>query len=240
MISKGKAQELLNKYKKDLEAMQENVKNPPSHAYPSRGDFQVLPNLIQALECIAEGKVYKATDYVGGQGSIGHVSRDPQEAFANLSSYLDERFLRSYSKDNSTLFKMTNFCEEIRKPVAEYQERREICNQALDKISDFIKKHPGVDGLEKMQGIINSNASSQEKLSQIIELAKYKKSDFSITQFVHEHIRGRKPEVENFYQEIAKLDMNNTSALKEYAKPPEKSPEERFALQSFLDRMSDF
>ncbi|HHF7374091.1 TPA: hypothetical protein ACPSKV_001629 [Legionella bozemanae] len=70
------------------------------HIPGSRGDFQATNELLNVLECIAEGKPYKPlANYSIGMGSIGALSADPQKTVVALLDNFDEQFINTYFAD---------------------------------------------------------------------------------------------------------------------------------------------
>lgn len=226
MITKEQAKQLLTNYGKALQALQDNIPrmNTPSGSFsPGRADAQIIPNLLQVLQCIATGTPYKPTDFVKGLPAMDRSGRDPQAAFVELSKQLNGPFLNYYARMHpertQLVFELANFHHEVAQhatKILREKDTHKACTEVLAKIKDFIAKHPNVDGLQKMNAIMDKNTSSTAKLAEIIALAKDKKSDSALTKAFHETFRKRDPAVEAFYQDIAKLDIKKPRGLKDY------------------------
>lgn len=125
-----------------------------------------------------------------------------------LDSQIDKALVSGITRVKTSQFK-ANLTEIKREQVDPWQ----VCK----KIEEFCKKHPGVDGLTQMQDIMLKNAfNSDQALNKVIELAEWKKSDSDFTKGFHNKMRGRAPEVEEFYQKLAKLDPNDVKGVKEF------------------------
>ncbi|MDX1838383.1 hypothetical protein DIZ81_11025 [Legionella taurinensis] len=234
MISKEQAKQLLTTYGKALQALHDNIPhtNRSSGSFrPGRADSQIIPNLLQALHCIATGVPYKPTEFVQGLPNIERGSSDPQAAFVELSKQLNGHFLNHYAhthpKRTQLAFELANFHHEATHHatgILREKETHKACADVLAKIKAFIAKHPNVDGLQKMNAIMAKNTSSPAMLAEIIALANDKKSDSAFTKAFHETFRKRDPAVEAFYQDIAKLDIKKTRSLHDYAALSENPP----------------
>ncbi len=106
--------------------------------------------------------------------------------------------------DSSEKMEIDNHSEPLKSGSEKllFKTITEFCN---------IPANEKVDGLIKMKALINRQ--EVVTITQLIELAKWKKSDYDSTRFFHKEIRGRAPEVEQFYQNLAALDPNNQEAI---------------------------
>ena len=93
MLSQQAAAELLRKYGKDLENLQKITKET---SLGLRSDAQFIPELLKALDCIANGTAYAPTSHMTGMTSIGKVTSDPQKAVGDLVAFFDDRFIDTY------------------------------------------------------------------------------------------------------------------------------------------------
>ncbi|HHT0594768.1 TPA: hypothetical protein ACTXXA_003323 [Legionella anisa] len=93
MLSQQAAAELVRKYGKDLENLQKITKET---SLGLRSDDQFIPELLKALDCIANGKAYEPTSHMTGMTSIGKVTSDPQKAVGDLVAFFDDRFIETY------------------------------------------------------------------------------------------------------------------------------------------------
>lgn len=90
--------------------------------------------------------------------------------------------------------------------------------EILDTIQQFCNRleHQQIDGLSKMKAIFNQRAGTHVKMTQLIELARWKKSDNDFNRFFHQYVRGRNPEIEEFYRILSDLDITNRDAIKNF------------------------
>jgi hypothetical protein len=72
-----------------------------------------------------------------------------------------------------------------------------------------LRKLDTASGFNKMIDICNNELDDFKKLSKIISLAKYKKSDSSFTFYLHKNIRERSKLVESVYRILSTFDWNN-------------------------------
>ncbi|PWY56509.1 hypothetical protein DGG96_02160 [Legionella qingyii] len=93
---------------------------------------------------------------------------------------------------------------------------KEMHSELLEKIRQFCEPYSNVDGLKKMKDIATYSDSPMQSLIEVIQLADWKKSDSDFTKGWHNKMRGRAPEVEEFYQNLAKLELNNPESVKEF------------------------
>ncbi|KTD43095.1 hypothetical protein [Legionella parisiensis] len=129
MLSQQAAAELLRKYGKDLENLQKITINT---SLGFRSDSQFIPDLLKALDCIANGKTYEPTSHMTGMSSIGKVTNDPQKAVGDLGAFFDDKFIETYfgSTNKATIERAVHgvdldklkanilqFCKEIKPPT---------------------------------------------------------------------------------------------------------------------------
>ncbi len=136
------------------------------------------------------------------------VNFTSRQSLDELNAQVDKALSSGVTREKTSEFK-ANLTEIKREQVDSMQ----VCR----KIKEFCNKYPGVDGLTQMQDIMFTNVLNQDKaLNKVIELAEWKKSDSDFTKGFHNKMRGRAPEVEEFYQKLAKLDPNDVKGVKEF------------------------
>ncbi|MCW8469327.1 hypothetical protein OQJ19_01450 [Fluoribacter gormanii] len=163
-------------------------------------EITVRPEVYSAKEINSDNKSEpQKVRMTAGYSSGAHVKM--------LNKALDEALSSGVTKTKNAQFK-ARYSASISREEPDHSE-------LLSKITSFCDKHSGVDGLEKMKNIINLNSDPQKALEEMIELAKWKKSDWDFTRKFHKNRFGRAPEVEDFYQELAKLQPNNSKSVGE-------------------------
>ncbi|KTD41080.1 hypothetical protein [Legionella parisiensis] len=157
------------------------------------------------------------------------------EALQELNTQVDKALVSGVTRHKTSI--TTNKVETV-DTTSQFKDRlggikqeqvnySEIC----DKIAKFCAQYPNVDGLKEMQklGIRRAAHSTGEiaskALNKAIELAEWKKSDSDFTKGFHHKMRGRVPEVEEFYQQLAKLNPEDPSSVEQF--------------KSFVDRELD-
>jgi len=100
--------------------------------------------------------------------------------------------------------------EKVKQAINEISLDLEI-TPVMDKLfAELVKvnkNHPKkIDGISTMMQIIgDEELTTREKYDKIISTAYRKKSDYAITRFFHQNVRGRLPEIEQCYRALGEL-----------------------------------
>ncbi|VEB38046.1 hypothetical protein [Legionella cherrii] len=178
----------------------------------ARNDFQI-------------GKVKVDAGYNSGE-ALEHLNERLDKALLAKqtqasTSKTDE--VLSQKQGGGTFSDKKNAATEYRANIKECKtqnssiaEKQQICQ----KISEFCSQYPEVKGIQEMGKIIGVSEWNREtadtRLTKLIELAQWKKSDNFITEAFHKGVRGRDPQVEAFYQRLAALDPNDKEQVNKF------------------------
>ncbi|MCE0721800.1 hypothetical protein [Legionella resiliens] len=142
MLSQQVAAELLRKYGKDLENLQKITRGT---SLGLRSDSQFIPELLKALDCIANGKAFEPTSYMTGISSMGKANSDPQKAVPALVDFFDDRFINTYFGDTNKANIENDFpgvnLDKLKTNIVNFrQEIREYIAAAKAEKSDTVQK----------------------------------------------------------------------------------------------------
>jgi hypothetical protein len=136
-------------------------------------------------------------------------SKELEEKNKELQDYV-----RSFAKDNSKqLMKIeAATCVSAERGLDFDQLKQNFLIEKLLASIELLgnkqtKKISGLDELVRIQN--NKELSLEQRVEKMINVAKWKKSDFGVTRFFHHTFRGRDKEIEGLYQDLAKLPLPN-------------------------------
>lgn len=196
------------------------------------GEIRFLLN-IPAVKSLAHQEVNKGQAnellilalYKGNKEAEKFLLKiDAVKGLAEANNYYPQevrmlKLLSPKNSDNEDISKNSNSSRFFQNKHSNNQgqpKTQELHALLIKAILDFCNK-PGnekVDGLQKMKGIIKvDNLTNPEKIKQLVEFAKWKKSDTDLSLLYHQNIRERKPESEVFYQSLAAIDLDNPEGI---------------------------
>ncbi|HHT0594293.1 TPA: hypothetical protein ACTXXA_002644 [Legionella anisa] len=190
-------------FKEDLNAYGVTVIPGVNSALGIEGRFDTRPGLVRI--------------------DASYISGDELE---ELHAQVDKALVSGVTRDkiSTDTEKTVDTTSPFKDRLGDIKQEQIDYRKIFDRISKFCDQYPNVDGLKQMQEKIGRGGMlgfadetiKSNKLNSLIEIADWKKSDSDFTKGFHHKMRGRAPEVEEFYQQLAQLDPKDPSSVEKF------------------------